>query len=227
MRCGTKKAKTTSAGAAISTDVSTRAMERALLYHVIPCGRRVAGRSSAVILARMPVASEVPARAYGGVEPIRTGRAQVEVSGVPTYKPSVLAEPIHLVLGHAKLKILGQLEADSDRAVVGDPIHRRRVLELRHVVAERKHRRPEEEKVPGERFSERLNFEIPTEQVARVGVAGRIGASGVSNDRVRLRAAVQVRFVMRAGHFVVDVAANPVVREKHAPHGHAPRLWAR
>ncbi len=37
MRCGTKNANTTSAGAAIWTEVSIRAMERALLYH----GRRL------------------------------------------------------------------------------------------------------------------------------------------------------------------------------------------
>jgi hypothetical protein len=34
MRCGTKNAKTISGGAEIRTDVSIRAMGRALLYHV-------------------------------------------------------------------------------------------------------------------------------------------------------------------------------------------------
>src|SRR5215472_8116578 len=116
-------------------------------------------RAGLAFLARVAIAAEIPARTNRGVEAVWAGRAQVNArcrTGAIEAMP-VLAEPVYLMLRHAKLKILGQLDGESNSALVGDTGHGRRVFELRHIVAEGKHRRVENENVAQEGFPERLD----------------------------------------------------------------------
>src|ERR1019366_6666762 len=82
MRCGAKNANTTSAGAAICTEVSIRAMALA-----------------SASFARAAVAAEVIARTDRCVEPVRSRGAEVQAgnSRVKIFA-RVLTEPIHLML---------------------------------------------------------------------------------------------------------------------------------
>ncbi len=155
-------------------------------------------------LLRTAVAAKVPARPDCRIESIRAVRAEIGRSDIVV----VAAEPVHLVLGHAKLEILWQLDAKSDRAFKGDSRHRGAVLELRHVISKRKCGREKEERMARKRLSEGLNFEVAAPQVTRVGIARGRGAAGTYNCRERGIAAPEVRLIMRRRERKIRISAH-------------------
>ena len=158
----------------------------------------------AVRLLRTAVAAKVPARPDCRIESKRAVRAEIGRSDIVV----VAAEPVHLVLGHAKLEILWQLDAKSDRAFKGDSRHRGAVLELRHVISKRKCGREKEERMARKRLSEGLNFEVAAPEVTRVGVACGIGAAGTHNRGERWIATAQVRLIVRRREGKVRISAH-------------------
>ena len=127
-----------------------------------------------LVLVRAAVSAEVPARADCRIKPIGAGGAEVGNADIMV----VLSEPVHLVLHHANFEIFGKLKPEADRSLEGDTGHGRGVFELRHIVAERKSGREKEEEMARQGFSERLNFQIAAQQVARVGIAVGVRPSG-------------------------------------------------
>src|SRR6195256_1097388 len=179
------------------------------------------------LLLRTAVASKVPARSDCRIESVGSGSAEIGKPGVVV----VLAQPVHLVLGHAELKILWQLDAQPAGALKRNPRHRSRVFELRHVVAKRKCGREENEGVARECLPERLQLQVSAQKVARVCIASGAGAAGAFYDRRGRRATAQVRLVVRWCEGKIRVAAHPVVREEGAAFpgapGRGPGGWIR
>src|SRR5260370_1493179 len=131
----------------------------------------------AVRLLRTAVAAKVPACPDCRIESIGAVRVEIGRSDIVI----VAAEPVHLVLGHAKLKILWQLDAKSDRAFKGDSRHRSAVLELRHVISKRKCGREKKESMTRKGFPEGLNFELAPPPVTLVDIARGRRAPGTYN----------------------------------------------
>ena len=162
----------------------------------------ILGAARAAIASKGPTDSDRGVKAVGAIR-MKVRRAQ---------RVAVPADKIHLVLSHSKLEILWQLESRADGALESHGFHRCSVLNLRDVVSKAHFRIQEQEKVARESAADRLQLNVSTEQVARIGRARRSGAA--SARRLWKHAAAEVWLIVRRGYGKIRITTNPVVREK-------------
>ena len=86
-------------------------------------------------------------------------------------------------------------------------------------------RRKEKENVAQQRPAHGLHFQVAAPQIACIGRAVGICATGADDYRAGLRATSQVRLVVRRSDRKINEPAQPVMREESAAFGHTPGSW--